>query len=142
MDDLPTVGFRPAVHRGPRRGHAPQVMLATPATGAISAEDMFNAYANEISELPEVREVIQGSPRRGKRRCRESVFMIIRFARGVSVKKAVRLIEQTVISRLKRYYENHTPEVKEERRARRCAKRAEKRRRRETQHIERWLSPT
>ena len=137
LNDLPPVGLRPAVHRGPRRGHTEQVLLASPAEDAAAAQALFNTYADTVRGLPEVKEVIFGSPRRGKRKCRESAFMTIRFVRGISATKAVKLIKRTV-TRLTCI----TPAVRRERTERKRAKRIQQRQRLQAARLHRLLGPT
>ncbi len=141
MDDLHAVGLRPAVHRGPRRGHSEQVVLVVPAHAPVDEDTMFHAYSGTISALPFVKEVIQTSPRRGKPASRQSVFMTIRFKRGVSAERAVALVKRAVADRIKRFA-RITPVVRQERRAKKAAKRAAQRQRRLAAQLEMLCNPT
>ena len=140
MNDLPPVGLRPAVHRGPRRGRTEQVLLASPAEDKDAAKALFNTYADEVREHPAVKEVIFGSPRRGKRKCRESAFMTVRFVRGISASQAVKLIKRIVAHRFQRL-SSLTPAVRQERSERKRAKRAQQRQRLQGAKLERLLGP-
>lgn len=140
MDDLPPVGLRPAVHRGPRRGHAEQIVLALPANAPVDEGVMFRAYASDFGELPEVEEVIPESPRRGKRKSRELVFMTIRFVRGITADKAKKIGKRTVKNRYERFM-RVTPAVRLERAAHKCNKRFDEKRRSGANRLERTLRP-
>lgn len=140
MRDSPPAVLRPTVRRGPRRGHAEQIVLALPTADIQASEQMLQAYTNGFGSLPEVREVIHQSPRRGKRFCRDLAFMTIRYVRGVKADQAMKLARRTV-TRLQSRFSRLTPEVRQERRIRKRAKRQALRLHRQANEIQRKLSP-
>jgi hypothetical protein len=146
----PSVVPRPTVRKGPPRGRAAQIVLVLPAPDPkvvnellpISdpeiVEQLFATYAPKIGHRPEVKEVIQGSPRRGKRSSRELVFMTIRFVKGIKPDEAEKLVKK-IVSATRSRINRLTPAVRGKRREHHRAKRKEARLRRQTLRLQRLL---
>jgi hypothetical protein len=147
--DSPSVVPRPTVHEGPPRGRAAQIVLALPAhdpqvgnepltiSDSEIVQELFATYAPKIGSLPEVKEVIQASPRRGKRSSRELVFMTIRFVKGIKTEEAEKIIRK-IITATRSRINRLTPAVRQKRREHHRAKREARRLRRQSiklQHV-------
>ena len=87
---------QPTVVRAPRRGHTEQVGLVLHQEGEEPIESLLASLEKEFRKLPSVKEVIPGSPRRGKRQVREVVDLTIRFVKKVSMDEAERIAKKVV----------------------------------------------